>query len=78
MPFAVHFWLLLACMVVYSVLVGWLLHCFPLSFTLVEAMIVGQGVTLMVIDTGLQLLQMVRDVTEGLDTHLNCCDRALH
>ena len=31
-------------------------------------MIVGQGVTLMMIDTGLQLLQMVRDVTEGLDT----------
>ena len=62
-------------MVVYSVLIGWLVHCFPLSFTLGEAMIVGQGITLMVIDTGLQLLQMVRTVTEGLDTR---CDGALH
>jgi len=54
----VLFWPLLASVVVYSLLTPWLLYSFPLSFTLGEAMIVGQGTTVMLIDTGMQLLKM--------------------
>ena len=46
-------------MIVYSLLGTWLLYTFPQSFTLGEAMIVSQGITIMLLDTGLQLFDTV-------------------
>ena len=40
-------------------LVPWLLHVFPTSFSLCEAMVASQGLTLLLTDTTLQLLALV-------------------
>jgi hypothetical protein len=54
---------------VYSVLVPWLLHVFPASFTLGEVMVVSQGLTLLVADTTLQLLAMVSGRPQHEESH---------
>ena len=46
---------------IYSIIVPWLLHSFPKSFTLGEAVIIGQGATILLMDTALQLLKLVRN-----------------
>ncbi|CAI8016208.1 Dolichol kinase, partial [Geodia barretti] len=53
---SVPYWLLGPCVAVYSCLVPWLLASFPGSFTLCEAMMVGQGLSLLTTDTALQIL----------------------
>ena len=55
----VPYWLLLPCIMIYSILLPWLLMTFPTSFTICEAMIVGQSLTLLIIDTVLQLIAIV-------------------
>lgn len=43
----------------YSIAGVWLLSTFPNSFTLGEASIVSQGATMLVLDTGLQVVHLV-------------------
>jgi len=52
-------WLLLPAAAVYCMLGVWLLYTFPKTFTLGEAMIVSQGLTMLFVDVSLQLLPMV-------------------
>ena len=55
----VPLWPILAGVGIYTALCPWLLYTFPQSFTLGEAMIVSQGITVMLVDTGIQLLSTV-------------------
>lgn len=53
---------LLVGVAVYSVLVPSLLYRFPGSFSIGEAIIVGQGLTLLILDVLLQLASQVREL----------------
>ncbi len=53
-------WIVLPAVSVYSLLGAWLLNAFPKSFTIGEAVIVAQGLTLLFLDSAMQLLHLVR------------------
>lgn len=55
----VSIWVLLPAVSVYSAVTPWLVYTFPTSFTYGEAMIISQGLTIMLGDTLLQLLKLV-------------------
>ena len=55
----VPMWMTLPAVAGYSVLGVWLLNGLPLSFTIGEAMIVSQALTILFMDAALQLLTMV-------------------
>ena len=57
--FAVSMWIVLPAVAIYTLLGAWLLNAVPKSFTLGEAMIVAQGLTLLFLDAAIQLLNMV-------------------
>ena len=58
--FAVSIWLVGPSIALYYATVPFLLYSFPRSFTLGEAVIVGQGTTLLLLDTAVQLLKLVK------------------
>ena len=62
-------WATLPAAAIYSLLGAWLLDAFPKSFTLGEAMIVSQTLTLVDMDTALQLLTMVSDTASSKSIH---------
>ena len=57
--FSVSIWMVGPSIVLYYATVPFLLYSFPRSFTLGEAVIVGQGTTLLLVDTAVQLLKLV-------------------
>ena len=56
---AAPMWISLPAIVMYSIMVPWCLYTFPNSFSLGEAVIVCQGLTMMFIDTSIQLVHLV-------------------
>lgn len=52
-------WALLPAAFLYSLLGVWLLNTFPKTFTMGEAMIVAQGLTLLIMDASIQILTLV-------------------
>ena len=57
--FSVSIWMVGPSIALYYATVPFLLYSFPRSFTLGEAVIVGQGTTLLLVDTAVQLLKLV-------------------
>ena len=61
----VPLWLTLPAVGMYSLLGVWLLQNIPETFTLGELVIVSQGITILTLDTGLQLVALVRGRVRG-------------
>ncbi len=57
-------WILVPAAAIYSILGAWLLNSYPRSFTVGEAMIVSQALSVLFMDAAIQLLDMV--IEEGL------------
>ena len=56
---AVSMWFSVPAAALYSLLGTWLLRSLPRTFTLGEAVIVAQGLTILLLDAAIQLLSLV-------------------
>lgn len=66
-------WMILPAAAIYSLLGAWLLNTFPNSFTVGETMIVSEALTLVAMDTGIQLLALVCDHNHKNIIEVECC-----
>ena len=62
-------WLSLPAVVVYSLIGVWLIQNVPGTFSLGEVVIVSQGLTILVLDTAVQLVPLVRRGERERDNH---------